>query len=107
MPDECREALQKIRGIIQDTASDAEEAFVYGVPGFKIGGRPLVCYAGFKRHCGFYPLSPAVIRAHAADLKDYDISEGTIRFKAKEPLSTALVRKLVKARIDELQNAAD
>ena len=48
-------------------------------------------------------MSPKVIRAHAADLKDYDTAEGTIRFQAEKPLSTNLIRKLVKARVAELQ----
>ena len=103
MSEEARAALQELRKLIQAAAPDAKEAFVYGVPGFKLGGSPLAAYAGFKHHCGFYPMSPAVIRAHTEDLKHYDISEGTIRFQPDEPLPSALVTKLVKARVAELQ----
>lgn len=103
MSEEARAALQELRKVIQGAAPDADEAFVYGVPGFKLGGRPLAAYAGFKHHCGFYPMSPAVISAHAEDLKHYDISEGTIRFQPEEPLPNALVTKMVKARAAELQ----
>lgn len=107
MPDSAREALQELRGVIQAAAPDAKEAFVYGVPGFKLDGQSLVCFAGFKKHCGFYPMSPAVMEAHAADLKHYDTSEGTIRFQPEEPLPHALVTSLVKARVAELQEAKE
>ena len=99
LPDDQRQALQCIREAIQAAAPDAEEAFVYGVPGFKLHGKSLVCYAGFKHHCGFYPLSPSVIRAHATQLKKYEISKGTIRFQTDKPLPSSLLKKLVKARL--------
>ncbi|MCC7032282.1 MAG: DUF1801 domain-containing protein [Acidobacteria bacterium] len=104
MPDRCRVALEAIRKTVQATVPEAEEALVYGVPGFTLGGKALVCYAGFREHCGFYPLSPAVIRAHAAELMKYDTAKGTIRFSPAEPLPAALVRKLVRARRAELQS---
>ena len=101
-PDDQRKALQRVRETISATVPDAEEAFVYGVPGFKLDGKSLVCYAGFKQHCGFYPMSPAVLDAHASQLGRFEIAKGTIRFQPDKPLSLALIRKLVKARVAEL-----
>ena len=103
LPETYRQALQGIREAVRAAVPDADEAFVYGVPGFKLDGKSLFCYAGFKNHCGFYPLSPAVIRAHSSELKGYQISEGTIRFKPEQPLSRTLVEKLVRARAAELR----
>jgi uncharacterized protein YdhG (YjbR/CyaY superfamily) len=102
IPADKRAALQKLRTAIRAAAPRAVEGFSYGLPAFRLGGRPLVCYAAAANHCSFYPMSPAVIRAHAAELEKHAISKGTIRFSADRPLSTALVRKIVKARIEEL-----
>jgi uncharacterized protein YdhG (YjbR/CyaY superfamily) len=102
-PEAFRRSLQALREAIQAVASDAEEAFVYGVPGFRLEGKPLACYAGFKSHCGFYPMSPAVIRLYASELKDYEVSKGTIRFQPEKMLPETLIKKLVKARMKEIR----
>jgi uncharacterized protein YdhG (YjbR/CyaY superfamily) len=102
-PAPYREVLAAIRETVHAAVPEASEAFVYGVPGFKLGGKPLACYAGFKKHCGFYPMSAAVLRAFADELTKYETSEGTIRFTPDSPLPKALVRRLVKARAAELQ----
>jgi uncharacterized protein YdhG (YjbR/CyaY superfamily) len=43
----------------------------------------------------------AVMRAFKDDLKNFDVSKGTIRFALDKPPSAALVKKLVKARLAE------
>jgi uncharacterized protein YdhG (YjbR/CyaY superfamily) len=99
--DDQRAALEKLRKTIRAAAPRAEECISYGLAAFRLDGRPLVAFGATAKHCAFYPMSPAVIEAHAAELSNYDTSKGTIRFQPDKPLPVALVRKLVKARIAE------
>jgi uncharacterized protein YdhG (YjbR/CyaY superfamily) len=103
LPSDSQQALQQLRKSIRALVPEAEEGFSYGLPAFRLKGRPLVCYSASQNHCSLYPMSPAVIRSLAADLKGFETSKGTIKFTPKNPLPTGLVRKIVKARIAELQ----
>jgi len=101
VPEPARSTLSKIRAAIRSVAPpDATEAISYGIPTFKYKGS-LVAFAAFSKHCSFFPTSAAVMRAFEADLKSFDTSKGTIRFPVDRPLSPALVKKLVKARLAE------
>ena len=101
LPDEQRAALQALRETVAATAPEATEVFSYGAPAFRYRGHPLVSYAAAKAHCAFYVMSPAVIVAHAAELKGFDTSKGTIRFTADKPLPADLVATLVRDRMAE------
>jgi len=72
----------------------------YGIPMFLLG-RGLVGFNAGAAHCTFQVMSPAVLDAHAAELRGYATGKGSIRFTPETPSPAALVKKLVKARIAE------
>jgi uncharacterized protein YdhG (YjbR/CyaY superfamily) len=93
-----RNALEKLRQDIMAAAPRAEECISYGLPSFRLNGKLLVSYGAGAKHCAFYPGS--IVKKLAEELKGYDTTgKGTIRFTADKPLPTALVRKIVKARL--------
>lgn len=98
---ENRAALEKLRQTIRAAAPTAEEGISYGLAAFRLNGKPLVALGATEKHCAFYLMSNSTVADHAKELQKYDTSTGTIRFAADKPLPAALVKKLVKARIDE------
>jgi uncharacterized protein YdhG (YjbR/CyaY superfamily) len=103
LPVPVRKRMKDIREMVRDIAPDAVEVFSYGVPGFKLDGKPLVWYAAFARHTSLYPMTASIRQAHAAALEDYKTSTGTVQFPLDKPLPTALVKRLIKARLAELR----
>jgi uncharacterized protein YdhG (YjbR/CyaY superfamily) len=101
VPETAGSTLNKVRAANRSAVPlEATEAISYRIPTFKYKG-PLLGFAAFPDHCSLFPMSPSVIVAFKNELKGFHTSKGTIRFPVDKPLSAALVKKLVKARIAE------
>ena len=79
------------------------EGFSYRIPSFRLDEKALVWCAAFKQHVSIYPMTATVKRAHAAELKEYYVSKGTIRFSLDEEIPSGLIKRLVRTRVRELR----
>jgi uncharacterized protein YdhG (YjbR/CyaY superfamily) len=76
VPETMRGSLETLRRQIRAEVPDAVETVSYGVPMFKLGGRPLVSLGAASKHLSLYVMSPAVVEAHAADLQSFKPRQG-------------------------------
>ena len=98
VPEPARSTLNKMRATIRSAVpAGATEVISYRMPAFRHNG-VLVWFAAFSDHCSLFPTA-AVIEAFKNELKGFSTSKGTIQFPTDKPLPTALVKKMVKARV--------
>lgn len=99
----ARSTLEKTRSAIRSAVpAETIEIISYGLPAFKYK-QVVVWFAAFSDHCSLFPTA-AVIGAFKNELKGLSTSKGTIHFPTDKPLPNALVRKLVKARLAQIES---
>jgi uncharacterized protein YdhG (YjbR/CyaY superfamily) len=102
VPEPARGTLNKMRAAIRSAVpAEATETISYRMPAFK-HKRVLVWFAAFSNHCSLFPTA-AVIAAFKDELKGFSTSKGTIHFATDKPLPVALIKKLVKARVGQIE----
>ena len=86
--------LKEIRTIIHTAIPDAQERISWSMPTYW-KGKNIIHFAGFKKHIGLYPgdEAPAVF---AEELKDFDVSKGTIRLPHNKELPAELITKIAR-----------
>ena len=99
---EVRARLEEMRRVILETAPDAVEVMAYGMPGYKLDGKPLVYFAGYDKHVGFYA-TPTGHEAFADDFAPYKQGKGSVQFPHTEPLPLGLVQRVVEFRVADVR----
>lgn len=104
-PIEIQEKLLELKQFIHSLASDSEEYIGYQMPAFRYKGKPLVYFAGYKKHIGFYP-GAKEISSFEDDFKkrNYKFSKGAVQFPIEAPLPLDLVHKIVQLRMKEIED---
>jgi|SRR5215472_7133738 len=90
--------LNELRAIIRKTAPKATERISYGMPYYHYHGR-LAYFSFWKSHIGLYLPTPT-IADHEPELASYETTKATVRFPLDQKLPAALIRKLIKSRME-------
>lgn len=102
-PVETQVLLQQVRTAIRETCPEAEESISYAMPAYKLQGKPLVYFAGYKNHIGFYA-TPTGHEAFKEALSRYKQGKGSVQFPITEPMPLELIKEIVTFRVNNIKN---
>src|SRR5581483_12213828 len=78
--------LEQVRATIRKAVPEAVEGIGYGMPGYKLHGKPLLYFAGFKEHYSLFAASGTFLAALGDELRGYDLRKGTVHFPLTKPV---------------------
>ena len=99
-PPDIQNILNRIRSIIKECAPEVLESISYGMPAYKTNGKPLVYFAAYKNHIGFYPTGSG-IKHFESELGPYKWAKGSIQFPLNQEIPFDLIQKMVTYRLEE------
>ena len=83
----------------------AERTIAWGMPTLKIGEDNLCHVMGFKNHNSLFPSSGSIASQLTKDLAKFTVSKGTIQFELDKPFPQALLKKILLARLNQINNS--
>jgi uncharacterized protein YdhG (YjbR/CyaY superfamily) len=105
VPGERRAALTALRETIRAIVPKAEECISYGIPAFRLDGTVIAGFCARADGCSYFPFSGSTLRTLAGELARYEQTKSSLHFTPGAPLPASLVRKLIKARVAEIQES--
>ncbi|MCS3530087.1 iron chaperone [Chryseobacterium sp. JUb7] len=101
--EDIRKKLKALRQNIHRHDSEIEEYIGYQMPAFRYRGKPLIYFAGYKKHIGFYPGAEGIKNFEKDFLeKKYKFSKGAVQFPVNGELPIDLIDKIIKFRMAEI-----
>ena len=105
-PEQVRRLLSQVRRIISKAVPGATEAISYGIPAYRLDGRVLIYFAGWKQHYSLYPSTARLVAALRDELAPYERSKGTIRFPLDRRVPAGLIGRIARVRGREIRELA-
>jgi len=99
-PEKAQVLLNQVRSVIRENAPDADESIAYQMPAYKTHGKPLVYFAGFRNHIGFYA-TPTGHAEFSKELSEYKQGKGSVQFPIDKPMPLELIGRIVRFRVNE------
>src|ERR1700749_3805155 len=97
-PEAMRPKLQQVRAAIKKAVPDAVEGIGYRIPGYKLHGKPMLYFAGFKEHYSLFAASGTFFAALEDELRGYNLQKGTVQFLLTKPVPVKLIGRIAKLR---------
>jgi uncharacterized protein YdhG (YjbR/CyaY superfamily) len=101
-PDAAQAILGLVRRAIRKAIPGADEVISYKIPTYKLNGRAVLYFAGWKEHYSVYPASVSLFAAFKDELTSYKVDKGTIRFPLSQPVPVKLIEHIAKFRAQEV-----
>ena len=106
-PEAVRPKLQQVRAAIKRSVPQAEEGIGYRMPGYKLHGKPMLYFAGFKEHYSLFGASGTFLGALEDELRGYELRKGTVRFPLTKPVPVRLISRITKLRAAAIAQTAN
>jgi uncharacterized protein YdhG (YjbR/CyaY superfamily) len=97
-PEAARPKLEQVRATIRGAVPEALEYVGYGMPGYKLHGKPMLYFAGFKEHYSLFAASGSFFATLKEELQGYELRKGTVHFPLAKPVPVKLIRRIAKLR---------
>lgn len=97
VPKDVQVVLKKVNETIQKTVPDAISTISYQMPSFKLNGKYLISFAGWKQHIGLYPGAEAMSKFKKKFSK-YVHAKGSVQFPLDQPMPYDLIKEIVSFR---------
>ena len=97
-PERTRAKLEQLRAAIRKAVPDAVEGIGYRMPGYKLHGKPMLYFAGFKEHYSLFAASGSFFAALEDELRGYELRKGTVHFPLTKPVPVKLISRIAKLR---------
>jgi uncharacterized protein YdhG (YjbR/CyaY superfamily) len=93
-----RPKLEQVRAAIRRAVPEAVEGIGYRMPGYKLDGKPMLYFAGFKEHYSLFAASGTFFAALEDELRGYELRKGTVHFPVIKSVPVKLIARIAKLR---------